>query len=543
MFESFRKTRVIFFVALSFLLSSVAVAHGKRVFPTVPKFSEPTASVSVFPEKVVPNSAVRISFQRSDWIGHSVHLHYGFNGWSLQVPGFKNQDFEGRTDWFQNVSMSWDGNKQSFFADIVVPEKVRAMHFDFCWDDCASGKWDDNGGLDYAWPLVFPYAGPYLTWNDKTTPENGIVVSFEDPSARAAWLEIWKDGVSKRDLLRDNARGIHHFVLSNLEMGTRYHYRVGIGDAFVSSDFSFKTHNGSESFSFVAMSDIQDGGGWCGFPNVRANLAAQNDDVLFYILAGDFVWNNHPGLWWLALDGTRDLFATHVVMPVPGNHDTPTTNSNPDISVFKRYFDLPYAAGVSGAYKFSVGSSLFLSMNSESPEQFAQGGVQFNWMAKQLREHHANFEGSASAGWSFAYWHIPVWDVALRHASQQYQFRPAAELFPGTLDWHFAGHEHMYQRMKPIGHGGYVQPEYGLGANGGTGYMVLPSAGAYPEAGFNPSVAPYAFVGYSGNGGDSGNGFVRVDVQSGEARLLVYQLRVSETASQMRLVDQVSIRK
>jgi hypothetical protein len=52
------------------------------------------------------------------------------------------------------------------------------------------------------------------------------------------------------------------------------------------------------------------------------------------------------------------------------------------------------------------------------------------------------------------------------------------------VDWVITGHEHLYQRMRPLRYDGVEAPSgaYGRGPDDGVGYLVLPPAGNWPEA-------------------------------------------------------------
>lgn len=506
-----------------------------------PHKSDNFSVATVTPAKASPGDQVEIVYRRPELRDRKVNLHLGFNGWGLRTSGARSEVFQARTNWYTDVPMRWDASREAFIAPITLPVEARALHFAFCWDACLSNQWDNNNKRDYGWPVEFPYIGPILTWNDDTNPTSGVVVSFEDPSLSNAWLEYWPQGKREESIrIDDQARIMHQFVISKLRSGKRYGYRVGIGTDFTSKEYSFVTHDGSSNLSFIALADLQDGGEWNAFAKIKPHLK-DDSQSLFYVFAGDFPWDDNPGLWWTAFASTRELLASKVIMPVPGNHDTPTTTHNANTSSFFRYFALPTSAKGIGSYDFSVGPANFLALNSETPKDFSRGGSQYRWLEKQKQR----LQQTAKNQWTFAYWHTPPWDTALRHFDEQWSFRAAARLLPRTVHWHFSGHEHMYQRMLPIGINNQVVANYGTKPGQGTGFTVLPALGAWSATGLHPrgGKIPLAYAGFEGQGAIGGNGFVRVDLKGDKGTVFTFMVANDETSESIHLVDQVEITK
>jgi hypothetical protein len=269
----------------------------------------------------------------------------------------------------------------------------------------------------------------------------------------------------------------------------------------------------------------------------------QHRDIDFILFAGDFLWNLKPGLWWTMFDSARDILGSKVIMPVPGNHDTPTDNSNSDVSGFRTYFDLPYVHPRMAHMEYAVGPATFYGLDSENAAELEIGGEQYKWLEGKIKERDSNHQ-LLSKKWTFGYWHIPPINSGRRHQGQQFRFRPAAKLLARVADLHFSGHEHMYQRSVPLDFEFLQQPDYGAGTGRGTGYVIFPSAGAWPEAGLgNGSRSFLAFAGNDGKGNASGNGFTRIDIKDNELHLRTYQTLSPLYKSGTELVDEIWIRK
>lgn len=440
--------------------------------------------VTVEPAHVTPGTPTKVIYDNPDASGRAVYVHYGVNGWNLRIggEGAGSETDTGNLNHFVRKPMRLDPATGRFEAELTVPAGARALHFAFCFDSCRVGDWDNNGEKDYSWPVVFPYIGPVLTWNEQTHPSSGVVVAFENSWAAPAWIEYGVTGQAPRRLV-STAGLVHRFALSGLAANTTYRYRVGVGTDFVSPYHQFKTaktFSGLDRFSFVVFGDAQDNGENGRFGRLMDEVAAHHPDVDFIVSTGDLPWNDKAGDWWSFFDKARGLFASKVVMPAIGNHDTPTVDSSSDHRSFLRYFDLPETDAQRGYYRFTYGPAEFYAMNSERPEELAPGGVQYRWIADLLAHRTQRIQQTARPTWTFAFWHIPPFNAGERHYTQQYQHRDVAGLFDGVLDWHFGGHEHLYQRMKPIKNAGddpEIVSRYGLSSDKGVGYLVVPSAG------------------------------------------------------------------
>jgi hypothetical protein len=520
---------------------------------------EDSSRVQVDPVVLQPGGTALITYHVSEPAEKSLSLHYGFNGWNHVTAGIGagRESIDGNTNYFIRRPMTYNAQARQYQLEIEIPATARALHFVFCRDACGPGTWDNNNDNDYARPVVFPYIGPILTWDSPDASATSMVVSFEHPVAGDGWLNYW-EGNRASTKISSLVRGpMHRFLLRNLKPNTRYYYQVGVGSEYRSKTFSFRTtgpSSGMHALSFLVFGDAQDNGEDGIFSRVAAAMAANHGDVDFVISTGDMPWNDKPGDWWSFFDRGRELFAAKVLMPALGNHDTPTVTSNGNHVSFNYYFQHPgQSAGVSH-YRFNVGPAAFFAMNSERPSELAENGAQYRWLQSQLA---SRTQGQQQPGrgylpnWSFAYWHIPPFNAGSRHWRSQNQFRAPPKMFNRVLDWHFGGHEHLYQRMRPIeaGSQGPVCGEaYGPGPGEGVGYLVVPSGGVFPNANLVPrsqnpearSLLAFPDVATTVDAVPAFSGFTRVDIDGPAISIRTYNVTLS---GRFTLVDEVSYTK
>jgi len=400
-------------------------------------------------------------------------------------------------------------------------------------------------------PIYIPHIGPYLTWNRSENLNEGFVVNFESVVSFKAYLEFRKRGDSSWIRIDDDENSVmHHISMGNLTGDSEYEYRFFDKSDAPSAIYSFRTMvPADDHFKFILASDMQDSGNAGRKWTDVAKAIETVEEIDFIVIPGDLAEDDEEEDWKVFFDKGRELFSEIVMMPVPGNHDTKMddtrdifedSNSNPYASgteSFRKYFDLPeelFKAKTDGNgkrvvdpsgesfstngtyYSFKYGSALFVGLNSEvllfhniykdgfDPFHFydfegksddsyeASLNYQYAWMVDKVKGE------TDKSDWIFMYWHVPPYNASNGHGKEQHLARThlAAEVF-GKVDWVFTGHEHAYQRFKPLrtqesynGDGNLIisttpiedvngQKMYGKGDGKGTGYMVLPPAGNY----------------------------------------------------------------
>ena len=504
--------------------------------------------VHVTPAAVVPGEPATVHYQGSLSAATHLVMSYGYNGYNLVegMQGYVEIPEYGNTDYllYQEMTAVAGG----FEAAIDVPADVRVLHFTF--SDPDMDVLDDNGGQHYHWGVVFPTIGPYLTWPTGAFPHDSIAVNFETSVPCLGHVEYGTTSDLGTAVYGDELATLHHIRLTGLLPDTTYHYRVFDSAANQSQTYTFRTAPELfDTMTFAVLADPQDNGEDDRWPGVIDELIANHPAVELLVLPGDLAANNKPGLWWCFFDGGRELFAGVPLLPAVGNHDTPGVGSNPDVTTFTTYFDLPATSGSEAHYRVDYGPATFLTLNSEDLDGVQPGGAQQVWLEPQLAD-----IASGSASWVFAQWHVPPYDAALRLYEEQWSVRPLTAQLDGVVDWVFSGHEHLAQRTHPLQYEGQLAPSglYGNGAADGVGYLVAPTAGnancdnvvPYQSADAAlrnlmafPALAP------DQNSVDSQVGFVIVAMAGASITLQTWGLGATEIPTEPVILDEVSYSK
>lgn len=227
--------------------------------------------------------------------------------------------------------------------------------------------------------------------------------------------------------------------IEGLSPGTYHCYQV----ASLTERIGFRTapaRGGDTPVRFAVFGDSGDGG--IGQAAVRDRLLALPVDLILH--TGDVAYN----------DGTIEQFERHFFryyegllksvpfFPIPGNHEYHTDDAAPFIEVF----DLPDNGGAAGRerwYSFDYGDVHFVGLDTEQLVT-----EQIEWLDRDLSDNQRP--------WTVVYFHRPPFSSGTHGSAPD-----VAQAFVPVLQNHavpivFAGHEHSYERTRPIGGVTYV---------------------------------------------------------------------------------------
>jgi hypothetical protein len=249
---------------------------------------------------------------------------------------------------------------------------------------------------------------------------------------------------------------VHELKLcGELRPGTTYSYRVG-GEGHWSEVRTFTTPGAPgtfDTFTVVAAGDSR--GSYEQWSTLMQRAAAEDPD--FFVFTGDMVAVGGNQLewhaWWEALEGIVD---EAVLVPAHGNHEFLAAN-------YFAQFSLP---GNEQWFAVDYGSATFVSLNDTVPQD---GTLIAGEEADFLREALSTGE----AGWKVAMHHQTMVTASDGHDPNDVAYAAWGPILEaGGADLVLAGHNHLYERSKPIAGGEAV-------ADGaGPVYLVTGGAGA-----------------------------------------------------------------
>lgn len=271
---------------------------------------------------------------------------------------------------------------------------------------------------------------------------------------------------------------VHEVTLTGLTPDTVYHYRAG-GPGGWSQDFAFRTApvDVCTPFTVVAMgddrSDDNSGPSPRWNPILRESLTTS---PLMVLNTGDLVREGKEAKQWANWMRASDPYlGTAAHLPTMGNHDDGPGEG--DDAYYNQLFHLPRnnVTGTEDYYYVTMGNLIAVSL---STMEFKGGtrpfGDQADWLDKVLTENPRL--------WKIVFFHHPIHTSVAGLFGKDLSHPPDeqgqnAALIPvfdkHNVDFVFYGHNHWYERFRPMRNGT-------IAANPGEGtwYVVTGGAGA-----------------------------------------------------------------
>ncbi|HOG44682.1 MAG TPA: metallophosphoesterase family protein [bacterium] len=333
-----------------------------------------------------------------------------------------------------------------------------------------------------------------VTWTtrdssaDKMTKSTILRVSKNEDMSD--YIEINKDNSgsmigSARTLPFSSAwRTVHTAEICGLDPDTKYYYQVGGIGADSTENFSETYHFRTApdprlpaediKFTFIAMGDSR------GAPDrlARTMQGAMSKDPLFISFGGDFVDDGTSQKQWDDLfEACKDVLPYIPVLSVVGNHEKNAVNYYAQLAlpgnerwygmvvgnaVFVNLEDCWSGAGMAGSYGIACNGTMTLDKSiGETQKQFM----------------NTLFGANSALPWKFVVHHRPTYSETtdLTHGGSfnsdlKSLWNPVYEQYNVTMV--FSGHDHFYQRHKPLIGGNVVDNAAGVH------YIVTAGAGA-----------------------------------------------------------------
>lgn len=219
-------------------------------------------------------------------------------------------------------------------------------------------------------------------------------------------------------------------------------------------------------YSFAGIGDSRDGmAAWTKVSN-QANGKYKTD---FTVFNGDIVANSGDKAQWDSWFNAGSAYLeNNLVLHALGNHDAAST------STFLNNFESPSVNGQSLYYAVTYANAIFITLNSED----ASNTAQYNWLKSTL----AAANSDLSIQWKIISFHRPFYTVGNHAGEMNNQFSTWWKVFDDYgVDLILNGHDHMYERTKPINRNVSTSSpvtKYGSGPKEGRCEIVCGGAGA-----------------------------------------------------------------
>lgn len=249
----------------------------------------------------------------------------------------------------------------------------------------------------------------------------------------------------------DQLTEVKKVTLTDLEPESEYFYQVEV-NGIKSETKQFRTAVKDESsFSFASYGDNKNG----PFNHKKLSDLILSYHPLFVSNNGDLVDRGNVYKQWekLFFTPTKEMISSIPLIPAIGNHED---NSK----YYYNYFCLP---DNKAWHSFDLNGAHFVVINTED-EFLEEDGEQITWLVNDLKNNDSE--------WTFVFQHVPLFTsggnyYSIDRIKLKNLLHPIFEKY--RVDMVIAGHDHHYERSKPItSAGGEHGVTYIVGGNGGT---------------------------------------------------------------------------
>jgi len=364
--------------------------------------------------------------------------------------------------------------RQRIFHSLIVTVIVFALFFAILLNSSAAESSDLPTGVHLTWQESDMATTITVTWQTHNS-DSGDTIAY-DTFSRGGNAELYSYAVSGESHTYVGASGyIHDVELTNLEPNSTYYFVCGGTQGGYSDERSFTTATiQPSSFRFVAGSDCRSN----STQRDIVSLAMSKFNPEFVLLSGDFVdsgviqtqWDSFfYGLhsYWIGNDNR-----TIPIVPCLGNHEENATN-------YYEQFALP---GNEQWYSLNWGNYVHITVLNSGT---TPSGEQLSWLEEDLASHR-------DYTWKFVMFHRPIFSPS-HHGNWTEGQKYWCPIFDKYgVDIVFSGHNHDYERSKPINYsasknspqdsysegtmyvvsGGWGAPLYTSGTNSLTAFTV-----------------------------------------------------------------------
>ena len=233
---------------------------------------------------------------------------------------------------------------------------------------------------------------------------------------------------------------LHAIRLTDLEPDTQYAYEVRSGSVTYETEQFHTAPGPNEEITAIVVGDT--GSGDVQQEQLAEVMEDMNADLLLH--TGDVVYQRGAACHYddRYYEPYRELIDSVPVYPVLGNHDVLTDNGEP----FLTAFDLPTeSSGTERFYSFDYGPLHVAALDSELyyGDDAISTEEQKEWLRQDLR--------ATDRPWKVVVIHRPPYSSSPYHGGDRNILEDLVGIFEEEgVDVVFAGHEHVYERLKPI---------------------------------------------------------------------------------------------
>ena len=336
-------------------------------------------------------------------------------------------------------------------------------------------------------------AGPML----QNMGTNSVTVVWWQSHAESAVVILRDTSGQVRRVPARRAGSRFEARVDDLQPSTTYDYGVECGsETHSSAQVSGRLRTAPTSgtpFSFVVLGDSGSG----TTPQYRLAGVLNRHPAALVLHTGDLIYGKGGtrGFADKFFRPYRALISSVPFYPVLGNHDIYDVNADngkPFLGTFSLPTNGPSAVQAGHCYWFDYGDARFVGIDSNLDTQTLSHAVA-PWLRKVLE--------TSRGGWKFVFFHHPPWAGGGRPPDAKVRDALVPAIEAGGADIVFCGHNHLYERTRPM-LGGEISPTNGvlyITSAAGGGALHKEKHGGEPYlAAFNDSKHSFTWIDVNG---------------------------------------------
>jgi hypothetical protein len=316
--------------------------------------------------------------------------------------------------------------------------------------ECIRGPYLQNaavGAIEVRWeldrvgPSAVEYESPEVGWRKVECP----LVEYE--SREWGWRKVECPFKGRK----------HRVRLTGLAPGALYRYRIVAGTQLISGEYSFRATPGPGGaqrptrFTFAVFGDM--GAGTPGQMEVAQLL--ERSAAEFTLICGDIIYSRgeeeHYDLRFF--EPYKVSLPRMTFWPALGNHDVGSKDGAAALAAFDVPLNGP--AGLQGGrnYSFDYGNAHIAAIDSNASAKTLKNVIG-PWLEKDM--------AASKATWRFVFFHHPPYSSSNHGENAKMRDVMVPFFAKSKIDIVFAGHDHSYERTRPMNGVTYV-----VSGNGG----------------------------------------------------------------------------
>lgn len=278
--------------------------------------------------------------------------------------------------------------------------------------------------------------GPYL--QNATTA--GVDIRWELDRLGESSLEYYAEGETPRKIRSAFGGRKHRVRLTSLRPGAAYRYRIWFGAERVTEELSFRaTPKDQSRFTFAVFGDF--GAGSKGQMQVAKLLDRSPAELA--LLTGDLIYGRGEEEHYDTrfYEPYRKALRRMNFWPALGNHDNGQKQGAALLAAFDVPANGPAELQTGRNYSFDYGNAHFVAFDSNAPRALLQRVIG-PWLQADLR--------TSKLPWKFVFMHHPPYSSANHGEDARIRDVMVPFFKRGDVDIIFSGHDHSYERTKPM---------------------------------------------------------------------------------------------